>query len=316
MRRVSRHVGQGLTLIECLVAIAIDGMAFQAEVHILNSPKLTDDQFERFTQDLKLLKPLPPIAEKIDVGERYMGLDAVTSLARHSDKHGLLKMLKMINSLSHATETMPLTFFVDADAVPPAKGVQLSGPIDWNVTLMMMNDWYDRMVAAGREPDFEKRKAQFAAINRDLKKLAAETTDAQKLLGLVVKGGPRRAMGEAIGRLLVALLLPAIDASRRAEDQAVARQELIQLAFGVEQSRRDKGKRPMSLSELVPSYASSIAKDPLSGKPLRYQVTKDGFLLYSVGRNGVDDHGRSHDEAQREQGKRPEWDDIVVRVRN
>lgn len=316
MHRVSRHVGEGLTLIESLVAIAIDAIAFQAEVDILNSPKLTDDQAKRFLADLRLLRPLPPIAEKIDMGERYMGLDAVTALARHSEKHGLFKMLKMIDALSDANEGIPFSFFVAAKEDPPAQGVRPKGPIDWNVTLIMMNEWYDRMVDAAREPNFEKRKNLFAAINRDLKKLAAETTDAQKVLGLVVKGGPRKAMGEAIGRLLVALLLPAIDAARSAEDQATARRELIQLAFSLELYRRDKRSLPMALSGLVPAYASSIADDPLSGKSLRFQVTNDGFLLYSVGRNGVDDQGRSYDDANREEGKRPEWDDIVVRVRH
>ena len=35
------------------------------------------------------------------------------------------------------------------------------------------------------------------------------------------------------------------------------------------------------------------SRDPYSGKPFVYAVSKDRFLLYSVGSNGIDDGGNT-----------------------
>jgi len=52
------------------------------------------------------------------------------------------------------------------------------------------------------------------------------------------------------------------------------------------------GKYPATLSDLVPEFISSIPRDPVDGKPLRYRLMADGsFLLYSIGENGRDDGG-------------------------
>ena len=49
--------------------------------------------------------------------------------------------------------------------------------------------------------------------------------------------------------------------------------------------------------------------------PLKYTVKDKGFLLYSVGRNGVDDQGKTrHDAEQEEVAIQPEWDDITIQV--
>jgi len=50
---------------------------------------------------------------------------------------------------------------------------------------------------------------------------------------------------------------------------------------------------PASLSALVPGYLSRVPADPFSPKDaLRYERTRRGYLLYSVGPDGRDDGGR------------------------
>ncbi len=50
---------------------------------------------------------------------------------------------------------------------------------------------------------------------------------------------------------------------------------------------------PARLAELVPEYLPEVPVDPLSqdSSPLNYRRTDDGYLLYSVGENGIDDGG-------------------------
>jgi len=53
----------------------------------------------------------------------------------------------------------------------------------------------------------------------------------------------------------------------------------------------ERGTPPTSLEILVPEYLDAVPDDPFSEGPLAYRATDDGYLLYSVGSDGVDDGG-------------------------
>lgn len=57
----------------------------------------------------------------------------------------------------------------------------------------------------------------------------------------------------------------------------------------------EKGRRPASLEELVPEYLPEMPIDTYNGQPLRCKVDLDRLMIYSVGRDGVDDGGRVTD---------------------
>lgn len=63
------------------------------------------------------------------------------------------------------------------------------------------------------------------------------------------------------------------------------------VALAVERYRLDKGRFPARLEELVPQYMPALLTDPFDDKPLRYQVTDDAVIIYSIGEDGVDDGG-------------------------
>jgi hypothetical protein len=48
---------------------------------------------------------------------------------------------------------------------------------------------------------------------------------------------------------------------------------------------------PETLEALVPKYLDKLPHDYLNNEPLRYKLTEDGFLMYSIGINGKDDGG-------------------------
>ncbi len=65
------------------------------------------------------------------------------------------------------------------------------------------------------------------------------------------------------------------------------------LACGLERYRLGRGKYPETLAELAPLYCGNAPHDVMTGEPYRYRVLPDGgYLLYSVGSNGVDDGGK------------------------
>ncbi len=70
---------------------------------------------------------------------------------------------------------------------------------------------------------------------------------------------------------------------------------MVGVTFALEHHRLRHGRYPKSLEELVPLHLPSIPKDFYSknNKPIRYRRTKQGYLLYAVGRNRKDDNGKS-----------------------
>ena len=93
----------------------------------------------------------------------------------------------------------------------------------------------------------------------------------------------------------------------RSEDGANTYFNLTRLAFALAAYRADHGKYPAELASLLPKYMAAVPADRFTGKPLKYKLTKSGYLLYSVGRNGNDDGGKRR-------GADP--DDIAVRTRD
>ena len=51
------------------------------------------------------------------------------------------------------------------------------------------------------------------------------------------------------------------------------------------------GRLPSSIEELVPDYLQAVPSDPFNGEPMRFVVTDDGIVIYSVGEDGEDDGG-------------------------
>jgi hypothetical protein len=58
--------------------------------------------------------------------------------------------------------------------------------------------------------------------------------------------------------------------------------------------RAHAGQPPPTLDALVPEFLSSVPQDPFDGKPLKYRVAADSYVVYSVDINRADDKGELH----------------------
>jgi hypothetical protein len=61
--------------------------------------------------------------------------------------------------------------------------------------------------------------------------------------------------------------------------------------LAVERYRLAHEALPESLADLVPEYIGGVPQDPYTGQPLRYEKMGAGFIVYSVGKDGIDDGG-------------------------
>jgi hypothetical protein len=104
---------------------------------------------------------------------------------------------------------------------------------------------------------------------------------------------------------------------------ADVRLALTKTAAALAAWRADRGPGeppyPERLDELVPRYLAAVPVDPFSDNPFIYERRGDGYLLASVGENGVYDGGGDVDGWIKGGEWQAEWrrsleDDLVVRM--
>ena len=310
--RLSRLIGQGFTLIDTLVAVAIDSMAFTATGALLENVRISGEQLERMRQDIATLTPQRRLAEIIDQGERLFFLDCVAVLA----KQGLSK-IDAISGLVFGGQSQPSM---------RAALMDLAGKtaIDWDHLMRKGNRWYDRIVAAMNKPSLAQRRVALIQLRDELGDLEKSADDPTTFLaeGLL---RPRQAVSDRVADILIALLVPAVESCVLAEDRWVAQHEVLAAGLAAASYAREHGRLPEGLDQLVPKYLPKVPEDILSDPPgvsLRFKKTDGDCIIYSVGRNRRDDGGRSGDDAAKaakaaeaSESREPDWDDIVIRLK-
>lgn len=76
-------------------------------------------------------------------------------------------------------------------------------------------------------------------------------------------------------------------------NRELAEMRLLRMELAIQAWRATRGRLPESLGEMVPAYLTEIPVDPMAptAAALQYRQVGDGYLLYSVGHNGIDDGG-------------------------
>ena len=130
----------------------------------------------------------------------------------------------------------------------------------------------------------------------DRKELERDVVDFQLRCSRWLAQGFAKAKGEPEPRprsLLLNNSLPCYGSIWRTELRTVVERDLTLLEAAFLKYRADRHKDPRSLEDLTESYLTKVPEDPFSGKPYLFEVTGDGYAIYSVGPDGKDDKGRS-----------------------
>lgn len=286
--RLGRLTTHGATLIESLVGIAISQIASNATLTYLAHADLTSKQAMEKLQELQSLPRVMPMADKIGVGERMMGLDALQMIRRGGDPSALIGG-------------------PGADVEITEEQRKAMKKLDWTPTMQTMNKWYDRMSAAMRLKDRAAREKAFDKIDEELAATKKELKNLQKLKDVPADKEAAKLVAKSVGDVLMGLLAPAVRKVQGAEDRMTQVQNNLRVAFAMAAYRKDNGRYPAKLADLAPKYLAAVPGDVFSGKPLIYTPSEKGYLFYSVGQNGKDDGGRWYDDD-------PPGDDPGVRM--
>ncbi|MGB8854773.1 MAG: hypothetical protein WCC69_14560 [Pirellulales bacterium] len=269
-------------LVTQLVAIATGAMADAAALQLLALPVLPADLLAEIRRDLDALAALPAPAAGAAF-ERLMGVDAIVWMARRQPG-------------GRSARANALTMYGSGPGVSPLAGLALTS-LDWNVMLERMNTAYDDLDAAcglpthaARRTALERQRQQ--VIDRAAAPWRSWWTAAGNMLLLASNRGQRSA---AVGDLFQAMLLPALSSWSDAVARGPAQFDLTRTAAALAAWRADREagspEYPERLHDLVPRYLAAVPIDPFSEKPFLYERRSDGYLMYSVGSNGIDDGG-------------------------
>jgi hypothetical protein len=286
--RLGRLVARGGSLIELLTGFGIDATARGANITFVGRARLTSASALACRRELEGLAPMSPVAEKIDQGDRFMVLDIMMQTIRQGPR--------FLETLSNTK-----------GALSPRE--RFSGRLftlrtDWDPAFRKVNDWFDRSAGATRLPTPDAFQQEWDAITGDLRRIKGEVQG----IGAVEKmycDSHRR--GEIQGDIFASLMLPAFDKVQHAAERFEQSHRNLRLAFALAAFHADRGRYPAKLDELVPKYLEQVPNDLFTGGPLTYLPNNDGYMLYSVGPNRVDDEGRGYDDE-------PRGDDITIRM--
>jgi hypothetical protein len=117
---------------------------------------------------------------------------------------------------------------------------------------------------------------------RDFSGVPQPPTGATSMVRLFLAGNPT-------GRMLVAMLMPALESVQERKCGENVNVGATQLLLALRAYELEKGELPATLDALVPDYLEAIPIDDFDGQPLRYLREKKA--VYSVGEDLTDSGG-------------------------
>jgi hypothetical protein len=284
--RFARLLQRGGTLIEMLVGIAMEHIVGRSEMVFVDRSKLSSQAIISRWHDVADLPPMSAIADKVDLTERFVCLQMIMGVAHYGPEY--------INS--------PAAMVLKSNRLWSRL---FTHNINFDSAFRNANRWYDRISASMRMPNHADRQREINGITSQLMALKLETSDPTMLFKKEIFGASYR--GENIGNIIICLLAPAMEKVHSAAERNEQNFRNLHLAFALAAYHADTRRYPEALAELAPKYIDKIPDDLFSGQPLIYRLESDGYLLYSVGVNGVDDGGQGYDDD-------PKGDDLVIRM--
>ncbi|HVS71114.1 MAG TPA: hypothetical protein VHQ47_07665 [Phycisphaerae bacterium] len=279
--RMARLLSNGsATLLEQLVAAALETSAAIDDITLAQSPDLTPDQARRCIADLRALQPLSPVARTLDTAERYSLLSFTCTAATRGTPWAIRSIYTVINAGNLGPPEPPTNWFY------------AFLPVNYNHALRSINGFYDQLTAAAAAPKFSDSVALQSALDTRIQSLAQRNFISRFTTGDVFS----------------IWLFPFINLALARERAALQRTDLAQLAFALAAYHADHHAYPDSLDPLLFAYLPALPKDRFADAPLHYHATADTYLVYSIGPNLKDDAGRDRTTSK----QTPPPDDIAI----
>jgi hypothetical protein len=271
IKRLTRLIG-GWTLIERLVATAMNQQADQTIAVVVAGGALTAPQCAQLAKSLDSLEPLPDARDVLDFGERCSTAEFVCRIA--------------LNEVKLSGLGSP-----DLDA----RFARLSrADLDWDTVLKHVGRRFDQSLAMLNDTSL----VTIGDLEAADKKFQADMTTSAGPAGSMANL-PDESKTDYSDRLADRLALitgPSFTRSTITIRRARMLDSILRTLVAAGQYCADRAHWPATLGDLVPAYVPAVPKDifaPRADESVRYLQTDTGICIYSVGPNHTDDGGLS-----------------------
>ena len=263
------QISQGPTLIENLVGIAVQALSAENLLDTLAADQEGVDYGALAEQLEASYQPTRPAATALNL-ERAMMFDVLQRMYVHDEQSG--ETFADPFAVRDGMNLLGGLLGADGMTKPQLALPFVLGGVKLETAVATTNELYDDMVADASKPYREAMDG--------LDELEARVSDPATLMKNPLIGG----------------LVPSISRVVQVETKGEAIRRATILTARLKAYRQQHGAYPESLEVFGDR---EIAIDPFTGGRFAYQRDGDGFRLYSLGGNGVDDggvHDRRADE--------------------
>ena len=270
IHRLARLLGQAPTLIERVVANAIDNYACKADRAIAATGKMSAGDLRDYAADLSTMGDLEGAIPTIDEGERFIVLDTTQRMAHLSP----VQAGKFYRSMSN-------------DGAAPAPELFPLLPIPYEQSMIDANAWYDGLLAALHQPTYAQRHEAILRWNAGVQEVSHGSFLSSKDSGVHL----------CFADWALQLFMPNLSRFQTRWETDRAQLRLTQVALLLAAWKLDHHEYPTSLDQLAADAKKPLPLDNFTDRPLIYARSSTGYTLHSPGPNMIDDGGKGDDIA-------------------
>lgn len=270
IHRLARLLGQAPTLIERIVAIAIDSNACKADRAIAATGKMSAGDLRDYAAELSGMGDVEGAVPAIDAGERYIVLDTTQRMAHMSPTQAG----RLFQSVSNS------------GAAPPAEMFPFL-PIPYEQSMISANAWYDGLLAALRQPTYAERHEAIERWNQGVFEVSRGS----------FLSSPDSVLHVCFADWALRLFMPSLSKFQTHWETDRAQLRLSQVALLLAAWKLDHHDYPASLDDLAADAKKPLPLDNFTDRPLIYARSSTGYSLHSPGPDMIDNGGKGDDIA-------------------
>ncbi len=271
LARLARIEKNDLPLVWGMIRVAIAGLGLSATWEALQAPGWDEARLAQLQRDWEQFDALEAV-ERGFLGERASS-QSIMAWVRTASGSDFDNTMKLWSGSTKTNESL-LTSFATLWRTHVVHTAYKIGGV--NADEMTQLEFYDQALSGIRR----------LRANHGFAEVGNTASNAVAVLD-------KRMSQDRLHRLrLTAMIVPNLTRATETAVQNETLRRLTVVAIAIKRYELKHGSAPVALRKLVPEFLAEVPIDPMSGKPLCYQLNTDGtFTLYSTGSDGINNGG-------------------------
>jgi hypothetical protein len=295
MTKLGRLVGQGPTMVENLVGLAITGMSCASANEFIAAAGPAAVDWEQLRGDWET-GPITDLGRSLGITERAMFIQLACSVLETESVNGALQQIMTGDPDSPRLDTQLVSRTL--------RGMLTGGEAKLDDALRFANQAYDQTVAVLQVPDAASREAAMDEMEKRIQVVITDPEEGTVATLVRAFSAPPEEPAEQFSKVLLSLVFPSARLVSRAEYRHQASLNQVDLALAARQLQSQTGHLPRSLRELEPLVDEATMNQPSVDEPIVLRPDGDGIVIYHWCSNRSDDGGAINAESGKDFGVR------------